>query len=186
MSQGRRACLKSIHGNSKGSAMLTDQQILNLIGCPKIITKKEPARGYREYNRHRRCDLELEFVDDSEAAFTVFIRQNNEFIENFSIGLRFQTNSPTLGAITLIRYNGPHGETSRDPDGHYARSHIHRITASELESGSVQPQETNREVTDRYSTFEQGLTVFFTDIRVTNFEDYYPGLLQGNLFDGHS
>ncbi len=166
--------------------MLTDQQIQDLISCPKKITKREPASGYREGGRHLRCDLELECAQDSGATFTVFIRQSTEFTESFSIGLRYQTNDSILGTITLIRYNGPHGETSRDSDGHYAKSHIHRITASELESGSVQPQERHRETTDLYSTFEQGLAVFFHDAHVENFEDYFPNLLQGNLFDGHS
>ena len=161
--------------------MLTDQQIQDLIGCPKKITKREPARGYREDGRNWRCDLELESAQDTGITFTVFIRQNKEFMENFSIGLRYQTNTPTLRAITLIRHNGPHGETSRDPDGHYAKSHIHRITASEIESGSNQPQERNRAITDRYSTFEQGLAVFFSDTGVANSDDYFPGILQGIL-----
>lgn len=161
--------------------MLTDEQVQDLVNCSKTITRKEPTRGYREDGRNWRCDLELESAQDTSIAFTVFIRQNKEFTENFSIGLRYQTNTPTLRAITLIRYNGPHGETSRAPDGHYARSHIHRITASEIESGSNQPQERNRDITDRYSTFEQGLAVFFSDIGVSNSDDYFPGILQGTL-----
>lgn len=163
--------------------MLTEQQIQDLIGCPKKITKREPARGYREGGRHLRCDLELECAQDSGTTFTVFIRQSTEFMENFSIGLRYQTNDSILGTITLIRYNGPHGETSRDPDGHYAKSHIHRITASELGSGSVQPQERHRETTDRYSTFEQGLAVFFQDTQVVNFEDHFPDIQKVSVFD---
>ena len=157
--------------------MLTDQRIQDLVSCSKTITKKEPARGYREDGRHLRCDLELASTEDNDTTFTVFIRQSTEFIENFSIGLRYSTNDLILGIVTLIRYNGPHGEASRDTDGHYAKPHIHRITASELQSGSGQPQERDREITDRYSTFEQGLLAFFRDIDITNFEDYFPGLL---------
>ena len=104
--------------------MLTDQQILDLIACPKTIVQKEPARGYREENRYRRCQLELQANDDAALRFTAFVRQNTEFIENYSIGLRYQTNESRLGTVTLVRYNGPHGETSRHPDGHYASSHI--------------------------------------------------------------
>ncbi len=161
--------------------MLTDHRIQDLVSCSKRITRKEPARGYREESRHLRCDLELVSIEDSSVAFKAFIRQSTEFIENFSIGLRYPTNDPILGIVTLVRYNGPHGETSRNPDGHYARSHIHRITSSEIESGSNQPQERNREITDRYSTFEQGLAVFFNDTGVLNSEEYFPGILQGAL-----
>lgn len=163
--------------------MLTDQQILDLIACPKTIVQKDPARGYREENRQRRCDLELQANENNDLRFSVFVRHSTEFIENYSIGLRYQTNESRLGTITLVRYNGSHGETSRDPDGHYALSHIHRITASELASGSAQPQERHREITNRYGTFEQALAVFFTDTGIVNPEDYF--MLQGRLFDGY-
>ena len=169
--------------------MLTDQQILDLIARPKMIVQKEPARGYREENRQRRCDLELQANDDNALRFTVFVRHSSEFIENYSIGLRYQTSESRLGTITLVRYNGPHGETSRHPDGHYAMPHIHRITESELMSGSTQPQERHREVTDRYATFEQALSVFFADAGIANLQGYFPGIIpgavQGSLLDGH-
>ena len=112
-------------------------------------------------------------------------RQNEKFIENFSIGLRYKTGDDSLGTITLIRYNGPHGETSRSPDGHYNKPHIHRITASEIASGSTQPQECHREITDRYQTYEQALPIFFGDIGVENYKKYFPELLQQSLFNGN-
>lgn len=168
-------------------SVMTDQEILDLIACSKMIVRRQPAHGYRTEHRQNRCDLDLQ-ADGGEfdgSEFKVFVRQNTEFIENFSIGLRFQTGRRQLGLITLARYNGPHGEISRDPDGHYAQPHIHRITASELAKGSLQPQENDREITDRYGTFDEGLRVFFDDTGVTNATDYFPGLLQGRLFDGH-
>ena len=166
---------------------MTDQKILDLIACPKSIVRRQPAHDYRTEHRQRRCDLDLQ-ADGGEfdgGEFKVFIRQNTDFIENFSIGLRFQTGSRLLGLVTLARYNGPHGESSRAPDGHYARPHIHRITASELATGNVQPQENDREITNRYGTFEEGLRAFFDDAGVTNAAGYFPGLWQGRLFDGH-
>lgn len=169
--------------------MLTDRQILDLIACPKTIVQKDPARGYREENRQRRCDLELQANENNDLRFSVFVRQSTEFIENYSIGLRYQTNEGRLGTITLVRYNGPHGETSRHPDGHYASPHIHYITESELASGSTQPQERHREVTDRYATFEQALSVFFADAGIADLQGYFPGIIpgavQGSLLDGY-
>ena len=105
--------------------------------------------------------------------------------DNFSIGLRYETRDRSLGTITLVRYNGPHGDTSRHPDGHYAKPHIHRITASEIASGSIHPQESHREITDRYATYEQALIVFFNDIATYDHTVYFPGLGQGRLFNGH-
>ena len=165
-------------------AILTDNEILELIACRKSIGKKEPVRGYKEEYGHRRCDLGLESIDD-EDRFTVFIRQCLKFSENFSVGLRYHTNDRTLGTITLARYNGPHGETSMQPDGHFAASHIHRITEVEIASGSSQPQEKHREITARYSTLNQALPVFFVDTGVTNYLEYFPDVVQGRLFGGY-
>ena len=116
--------------------------------------------------------------------FAVFIRQILKFAENFSIGLRYRADLP-LGAITLLRYNGPHGESSRAPDGHYAKPHIHRITQQEINSGSTQPQERDRTITDAYATLEQALWVFFNDAGVSNPDEYFPEIGQLRLSYGH-
>ncbi len=165
--------------------MITDQDIQDLIRLPKIIVDKRPTVGYREENGQRRCDLDLRTDVSDAATFKVFIRQNTRFIDNFSIGLRYKTRDKSLGTITLVRYNGPHGEISRHPDGHYAKPHIHRITAAEIASGSTHPQERHREITDRYSTYEQALIVFLNDIEAYDHTVYFPGLRQGRLFNGH-
>lgn len=165
--------------------VLNDQQIQELIALPKTIVSREPSGGYREERFQRRCTLELESVGVESIKFEAFIRQHTEFIENFTLGLRYQTYDRSLRSITLVRYNGAHGETSRQADGHYAAPHIHRITQAEMESGSSFPQERHREITNRYSTFEQGLSVFFGDIGAENFTDYFRESLQGRLFDGH-
>ncbi len=105
--------------------MITDEDIRNLIRSPKRIVSKSPTKGYREENGSRRCDLNLEPADGSGRSFSVFVRQHQRFGRNFSIGLRYAVNEGKLTTVTLARYNGPHGETSRAPDEHYARSHIH-------------------------------------------------------------
>ena len=117
--------------------------------------------------------------------FPVFIRQHLRFTRNFSIGLRYTANQGKLTTITLARYNGPHGETSIAPDGHYALPHIHYITADEIAKGHTHPQENHREVTDRYETLEEALRVFFRDTATLNYEGFFPDLLQGRLFSGY-
>lgn len=165
--------------------MLNGHHIQDLISQPKRIVEKDPARGYREEHRQRRCDLQLERVSDSNVCFSVFVRQNLTFIENFSVGLRYRTGNPSMPMVTLIRYNGPHGEFSTQPDQHYAQPHIHRVTDMELNSGSAYPQEKHRTLTDRYSTFEECLRAFFADASIQNYSDYFPDLAQGWLFDGY-
>ena len=165
--------------------MLTDREIEQLIGIPKDIVSKTPAVGYRSENRSRRCELELTASSSPITEFTVFIRQNDTFIENFSIGLRHKTKDRMVGTITLVRYNGPHGETSRGPGRHFVRPHIHRVTARELGEGNREPQERHREITDRYSTYEEALLVFFADIATSNHLDYFGELGQLESFNGH-
>lgn len=164
--------------------MLTDREIQDLIKLPKRITSRTPAEGYKEEARNKRCDLALEATEENGASFRVFIRQNTEFIENFSIGLRYQTGDRALGTIVLVRYNGPHGETSRQPDGHFAKPHTHLMTEAELSTGNSQPQERKREFTDQYGTYEEALRVFFDDIAVVNYDEYFPETIQPRLFDG--
>ena len=93
--------------------MMNNQDIQTLIRLPKVIIDKKPADGYREENRTRRCDLDLQSSDETGRVFQVFIRQHIRIGQNFSIGLRYAVNLGKLTTITLARYNGPHGEYSR-------------------------------------------------------------------------
>ena len=79
--------------------MLTDEGIQDLIDHPKRITARTPASGYREDGNYRRCGLELEATSGDDARFTIFIRQHNRFIENFSIGLRYRTGTRRWEAL---------------------------------------------------------------------------------------
>ncbi len=110
--------------------MMTEQDIKAMITIAKKIIQKTPVKGYKEEDGNKRCQLTL--VGGGGNKFSVFIRQNTTFIENFSIGLRYKTRNRELGNITLVRYNGPHGEASRHQDDHYNKPHIHRITEAEL------------------------------------------------------
>ena len=163
--------------------ILTDDDIRSLILLPKVIESKSPAVGYKEESGQRRCDLDMKATNGG-VLFSVFVRQNLKFNENFSIGLRYFTGDPRLGSLVLVRYNGPHGEYSRNPDGHFAEPHIHRITAEEIASGSSEPQERSREITDRYSTLDSALLVFFDDVKAIDFESHFPNLRQKRMFDG--
>lgn len=164
--------------------MLTNSGIQALIESPKRIVHKNPLKGFREENRYFRCRLELESVSEEKKKFKVFIRQSVEFIEDFSIGLQYEINISLLKIVTLIHYNGPHGEISRHSDGHYAKPHIHRITAAEIASGSMMPQEKHRKITDKYRSFEEALSIFFRDIGAINFVEHFPELRQTRLFNG--
>jgi len=50
---------------------------------------------------------------DGKHQYTVFMRQNTMLIEQFSIGLLFKLESINFRKITLIRFNGEHGQADR-------------------------------------------------------------------------
>ena len=162
--------------------MITDDDIWNLIRLPKRIVSKSPARAYREEYGQRRCDLNLQATDDSGLVFSVFVRRSVRLPGNFSIGLRYPVNEGKLTTITLTRYNGPHGETDRSADGHYALPHIHYITQEEIEAGHSQPQESHRELTNSYATFEEAMRVFFQDTATENYAQFFPELQEPRMF----
>ena len=165
--------------------MISDSDILDLLRLPKVIEGKAPASGFRETDRDIRCDVTMSAISDESIRFQVFIRRHNRYIENFSIGLRYQTSDIAPRSITLVRYNGAHGEYSLATDGHFARPHIHYITADEIAAGYAQPREKKREITNRYHTFEEALIMFFQDTATTNRHAYFPNLGQTRLFNGH-
>ncbi len=165
--------------------MLTDQEIQDLVQFPKEILQRTPSKGYRQDNRHKRCDLQLQDLSGKGFKFDVFVRRSEQFIENFSLGLIYHPTGVSGRGLTLIRYNGAHGEVSRHSDGHYNKPHIHRLTEEELNSGTYYPQESHRALTQAYSSFEEAIGTFFQDLGVRNYGDHFPDSLQGVLFSGN-
>ena len=159
----------------------TEQIIQELIGVPKLIVERDPQSNYAQINQDWRSKLTLVARDGNSHAFEVFIRQNVRFPNGFSVGLRYKVHDGNLTTITLVRYNGAHGEYSRDEDGHYAVPHIHYITPEEIAKGHSQPQEKYRENTNKYDTFDDALRVFFHDTSTENYLEYFPELTQGRL-----
>lgn len=181
--------------------MLTDKEIQNLMKAQKKIHKKEPKTGYKNENGHKKCDLilslhqshlklqtssnRISFTGQNESIkFIIFIRQSQAFIENFSIGLRCQI--PSLkSSVTLVRYNGPHGQIKRNKSDHHPEPHIHYITQEEIKSGAFNPKAKNIKITDKYTTFEEGLRAFLTDMKIVNWTEYFPELEQRRFFNGY-
>ena len=51
---------------------MTDEEIAQMVGLPKTIVSKTPAKGYRDHNGHRRCDVALGSESVDEGTFSVF------------------------------------------------------------------------------------------------------------------
>ena len=158
----------------------SQEEIDRLISCPKEITKP-PHKEMRSDRGHLRNDMDLREID-GKADFSVYIRINETFRENFSIGLDYYPGDEP-GAVPLIRCNGQHSEHNPDPlhggTAHYD-FHVHRVTAAAIDDGASPLKEAHR--TEKYASFEEALRYF---IRITGIKDadrHFPQLRQPSLF----
>ena len=180
---------------------MTDNDIQKLIDMPKQIYKRDPKKGYKTEGRHKKCDLNLisgeimpkmfknlsfQGTDNPKNRnlpigfkFDMFIRQHQEHIENFSIGLQYKTSGFPNG-LNLIRYNGPHD--SKDEVTHHLKPHIHKMTEKDIKSSSLNPKPTKIEVTKKYNTLEEGLISFFKDMNIINWQEHFFELVQLKFF----
>ena len=156
----------------------SNEEIKNLISCPKIISEP-PKKEMRSDRGSKRNDMRLQ-SSEGDLEFSVFMRINEDFSENFSIGLDYSSQDER-GTLCLLRFNGPHGGFMPDPpatESHF-RYHIHRAKSENIDAGLR--AEHGAEVTDRYASFRGALVIFLNEINVINALEYFPELSQPML-----
>ncbi|MGC9218500.1 MAG: DUF6978 family protein [Athalassotoga sp.] len=109
---------------------------------------------------------------DGKYQFNVFLRQNADFIENFSIGLVYLPFDDD--SITLCRFNGPHG--GREDSLTHWVSHIHIAKKENIEKG-LKPEK-YAEKTDLYSTFPEAIVAFMRYCNIIGWKEYFQGYSQ--------
>jgi len=148
-----------------------DQEIQELICCPKTV-HEPPRKTMKEERGHLRNEMIVRSADE-KFKFRVFMRINQKFNENFSIGLDyFPDDEP--GSITLLRYNGPHGEHISFP--HHVLYHIHKTNAECVNTG-LKP-ERNIIAADNYASFQEALRQFLKDINLTDAAKHFPSVFE--------
>jgi hypothetical protein len=155
------------------------KKVDELISCPKIISEP-PKKEMKIDKGYKRNDMELT-SKDGKLKFSVFMRVNIDFPENFSIGLDY-TPVEERGSICLLRCNSPHGEFHSEgkiPTSHFV-PHIHKAKSDNIEAG-FRPEK-GGEPTDKFLTFEQALPYFLQKIKVIDAEIYFPKITQ-NILD---
>ncbi|MEW6667759.1 MAG: hypothetical protein AB1512_21330 [Thermodesulfobacteriota bacterium] len=156
---------------------LTKDRIDYLIHCQKTITdppRKEMLLG----NGHWRNGMKLQSTD-GQHDFSVFIRKNEDFEENFSIGLIYLPRE-VRGDICLLRCNGPHGPHVNFE--HHDRAHIHMADEEALDVGLK--AERSAHITVEYASFWDGLGYFVKKCNIIDAEKYFPAVSQRSLFLG--
>jgi len=149
----------------------TDDELESLIHCPKQVVDP-PRREMRVDGKHRRNDMTLKSID-GEHSFRAFIRQSEEFPENFSVGLVYQPGE-NPGSFQLIRFNGQHGGERIHP--HHAVFHVHRSKAEDINAGILEPRQI--EEAGAFASFREALAHFCRLIKLESPDNYFPGISQ--------
>jgi hypothetical protein len=104
---------------------LTDEQIADLLGCPKQVDRANPRS--RQDGKHLRRDFDARSVDDRHY-FVIFTRQSTVIPESFSAGLRWK--SKTGEEVMLLRCNGSDHEHFNAIEGmrFSGTCHVHKAT----------------------------------------------------------
>ncbi len=155
-------------------SVYTQSQIDELISMPKVIAQP-PKRVWDEERGSFRNEMALTSEDGTQS-FTVFMRRNRDFPENFSVGLCYWPRD-SARSIDLMRCNGPHGDINRtrNPSNHFMY-HIHRADAELLNAG-LDPLGHSK-VTTEYASDREGIVYFCRKTSVRDFEKYFPANVQ--------
>ncbi len=151
----------------------SQEELEELIICPKKITVP-PSKDMKSERGSWRNDFTLAPTDDNtneKIEFSVFMRKNERFPENFSIGLNVQTEGEK--SFCLLRYNGPHGNhvnNPLDPHPHFS-FHIHKANAENIEKGLS--SELYAELTEDYGSYEEALTNFLKRANIENADQHF-------------
>ena len=158
----------------------TQAELDELISCSKKV-EDPPRKEMRSERGHQRNDMTLSSLD-GKWRFSVFMRVNEEFPENFSVGLIHDPRDEP-GELTLLRCNGPHGEHDNspieDPQPHFGY-HIHRARADVINAG-LSPDKL-ASLTDAYASFNEALHHFLRLAHIVGAEAYFPPGNQLPLF----
>jgi len=159
----------------------SQEEIEELIACPKR-TSEPPRKEMKAERGSLRNDMELESMD-GKMGFSVFMRINEQFPENFSIGLNFIPKDEP-GSFCLLRYNGPHGEhvnmLFEDDHPHFGY-HIHKAKAELIDEGML--PEKYAEITETYASYKEALYQFLKTTNIQDVDQYFNDLGQGSLFE---
>jgi hypothetical protein len=166
-------------------ATYSQAEIDLLISCQKAVTEP-PKRQSKLTGADFRNDMKLVASIQIPGEFDVFMRQSEDFPENFSIGLIYR---PKDGRpdLTLLRCNGQHGvyngSASQDPDHPHWGYHVHRASEQALENG-LRPEKFAVATTD-FASYEEAVQYFITIVNVTahDVDKYFPRPGQRTLFD---
>ena len=165
-------------------SQFTQAELDQLIACAKEISEA-PAKELWLDGAHWRNDAKLVASDETKGSFSLFLRKNSDFPENFSVGLIYNSNDGRP-SIQLLRCNGKHGvfNNGSNPTHPHWDYHIHRASEEAMEAG-FKPEK-YAETTTEFASYEEALQYFIraVNINIGDSSKHFPVVIQANLFEG--
>lgn len=150
--------------------MVTETLISNLIVCPKKALKADRKRML-SVNRSLRNKVTL-ISEDGEYTYALFLRQSEEFMEDFSVGLTWTNAEKHLNIskdIILIRFQGPHDSGKPLGEDLHHDYHVHQISVEDIkEHRYLRPS--NKGVTNSFSSFAGALFEMISHCHISDLE----------------
>ena len=165
---------------------ITEELISDVLLCAKRAFRADRKRMAKT-DRHKRNVIYLKSIDD-KYEYKLFLRQSDEFLEDFSVGLIWtnptQFINITKSSVILIRCQGPHdGKAPVGSDIHHDY-HIHQITLDDFKARRYQ-KPSGRTPTTAFVSFEQAIFFAINTYKIENIEnivDLPEGVNQISLF----
>jgi len=170
-------------------ATIDDAFLESLISCPKRIGKAE-RRKLASQNRSLRNNVRL-VSECGKYSFEMFIRQSDEFTEDFSFGLKWTNASEHSNInrpIILLRVQGPHDSKAPTGTDVHHDYHIHQITAEDITARRYRDPP-HKNLCDEYHNFEQAGWYFVRRCGIMNPEEHldypfnHPDTLGASMYD---
>lgn len=152
--------------------MVTEELITELIVCPKKAIGADRKRML-SVNRSLRNKVALISVDGNYT-YNLFLRQSEEFMEDFSVGLIWTNAAKYVGInkeIILIRFQGPHDSGKPMGEDLHHDYHVHEISVSDIkERRYLRPS--NKGVSKEFSSFSGALFSCVEHCGIIDLEEY--------------
>ncbi len=163
-------------------ALFSDPEIHELIACEKTISDP-PARALKLVGADWRNNAKLNSAAYPHGVFFMFMRRNEDFPENFSVGLQYQPNDGRT-EITLLRCNGKHGIFTGLGDAQHPHWDFHIHTASESAQDAGFAPEKYAAQSTAFASYEQAVQHFVRMVNIVSIDahKHFPDRSQGTLF----
>ncbi|MDX9787905.1 MAG: hypothetical protein RBT11_14060 [Desulfobacterales bacterium] len=142
-------------------------ELNRLVSCAKEIVKP-PKKEMVVVNGSYRNEMKLKSKDEDDD-FTVFFRKNEDFDDNFSVGLRYHPKSGG-DSFVVFRCNSKHPHS--EIDHFHGRTHFHIAKAENFDKG-LKP-EASAIPTTEYVTYGEAVLFFCRKCNIINANEWFP------------